>query len=320
MKWSTRLTSITLAALLVVALTLSGLTYFDTQKKLSAEQQRTNALASDLASMVTGLSGLQDYLDNIALTLNNFSDKIDSLDSDSSLLNNELENLRSSLNESIERLNENLNSLASIQSTGASLSGIIAKLEPSVVQISCLSFGGLSAGSGVIVHAGGYVVTNYHVVSGALATTITTSNTESFSATLIASDANQDVAILKINSSRTNFPAATIGSSANTKVGDQVVAMGFPLPFNPEMNGPASYTSGIISANRIFQGYQWLQTDAAINHGNSGGPLVNMQGEVIGINTLRILVDSSGDPVDNIGFAIPIDNIIALITSVTGPL
>ena len=112
-----------------------------------------------------------------------------------------------------------------------------------------------------------------------------------------------------------DFPAITMGSSADIKTGEEVVALGFPL--GSRLPGPATVTRGIVSAVRTYSGYKYLQMDASINPGNSGGALVNMKGELIGINS-AVLLGSDGTAAENLGLAIPIDEAKALITSAAG--
>jgi serine protease Do len=161
-----------------------------------------------------------------------------------------------------------------------------------------------AAGSGVIVSADGLVLTNAHVVEGAQTIIVTLADRSSKPATLVGSDPDNDVALVRITGAK-DLPAATLGESAKTEVGDQVFAVGNALA----LDGGPSVTSGIVSAlDRDISDPQTrlrglIQTDAAINPGNSGGPLVNLDGAVVGMNT-AIIQNSN-----NIGFAIPIDRI-----------
>jgi serine protease Do len=158
--------------------------------------------------------------------------------------------------------------------------------------------GGL--GSGVIVSADGYVLTNQHVIDGAEEITVELTDGRSFSAKLVGSDAPSDLAVLKINGS--NFPVLSLGNSDDVRVGDVVLAVGNPMGVGQTV------TMGIISAKGRATGLgdgsfeDFLQTDAPINQGNSGGALVNTRGELVGINS-QILSPSGGNI--GIGFAIP---------------
>lgn len=329
---------IVLALSLVCITALGGVAYYDTRAKLTAEQNKVAAISTDVDAISSALSDMQqslsDFSQNVIDGLTELADAINSLDSISTALNTYVTSLQSSLSEADERidlLQENISDISknidtlsrdlrNLGSQQGTVADIVAKLEPSVVRINCMGLDFLSGGSGVIVHADGYVLTNYHVIEDAIIVTVALHNDVYLMALVVATDAARDLAVLKIVSSRSDFPAATLGSSAATNVGDQVIAMGFPLLFDAELVGQATVTMGIISAKRAFYGHTWLQTDTAINHGNSGGPLINFRGEVIGINTLRFIVDDDGYPIANIGFAVPIDDAIDLITSVAGPL
>ena len=197
---------------------------------------------------------------------------------------------------------------------------VYAKNVQSVVLISCevqsSGFGqvvtGTSFGSGFILTENGYVVTNAHVVEGATSVTVSTHAGEELEAKLVGSDSANDVAVLKVEAE--GLPAVTIGSSNDLIVGDQVVAIGNPLG-----DLTSTMTVGYVSAkdrdvttdNTIIN---MIQTDAAINSGNSGGPLFNMKGEVVGITTAKYSgASSSGASIESIGFAIPIDDVIGML-------
>jgi serine protease Do len=155
-------------------------------------------------------------------------------------------------------------------------------------------------GSGVIVNADGYILTNHHVVDGAVEIKVELNDNRTFTAKLVGSDPPSDLAVLKIDA--TNLPVVSIGDSDKVRVGDFVLALGNPLGVGQTV------TSGIVSAKGRATGLSdgsfedFLQTDAAINRGNSGGALVNTNGELIGINS-QILSPSGGNI--GIGFAIP---------------
>lgn len=157
-----------------------------------------------------------------------------------------------------------------------------------------------SVGSGFIVDKKGYILTNYHVVADASRITVSLPAGEEFNAKLIGSDEETDLAVLKIEAGR-DLPFIKMGDSEKARVGDWVLAIGSPFGL------AKTVTAGIISqthretpTGNAFQ--KFIQTDAAINRGNSGGPLVNMNGEVIGINSQ--IATSTGD-YNGIGFALP---------------
>lgn len=162
------------------------------------------------------------------------------------------------------------------------------------------------AGSGVIITEDGYIITNHHVVNGASNIKVTLSNNKEYDATLIGSDATNDIAVIKIN--KNGLTVATIGNSDKLKVGEDVVAIGNPLG---TLGG--TVTEGILSATsreiRVENvDMTLLQTSAAVNPGNSGGGLFNTSGELIGVVNAKI----SSDNVEGIGFAIPSNKAIEI--------
>ena len=185
---------------------------------------------------------------------------------------------------------------------------IIAKISPSVVKVSVdinnAQGSGEGVGTGVVLTADGQILTNAHVVSDATTVRVVEfGKTEPVAAKVLGIDVGNDLALLKIDA--TGLTVMDFADSSKAKVGDPVVAMGYAL----DLEGDPSVTSGIISAlnrsmvtdNGALDGL--LQTDAAISSGNSGGPLVNAAGQLIGINTAVARSDST-NTANNIGFAI----------------
>lgn len=173
-----------------------------------------------------------------------------------------------------------------------------------------------ASGSGFIISSDGYIVTNYHVIEDASTITVTSYVNETYEAALIGYDESNDLAILKIDAQ--DLTPVVIGSSADLNVGDEVLAIGNPLG---ELT--FSLTTGVISAlNReiTLSGnvtMDLIQTDCAINAGNSGGALFNMYGEVIGITNAKYSSSSSSEAsIDNIGFAIPISDVMDIVSSI----
>ena len=172
---------------------------------------------------------------------------------------------------------------------------------------------GMSTGSGFVLTEDGYVVTNHHVVENATGVTVAMHDGAEYKAKVIGSDSTNDVALLKIEED-VNLQAVEVGSSDALKVGDQVVAIGNPLG---ELT--STLTVGYVSAKErdvTTDGttINMIQTDAAINSGNSGGPLFNSKGEVVGITTAKYSGNSSsGATIEGIGFAIPIDDVMPLV-------
>ena len=198
------------------------------------------------------------------------------------------------------------------QEGGLPLQQIYADNIASVVSISCTFHGGSATGTGVILSEEGYIVTNCHVVEDAVNISIDLTDGRSFPATLIGSDAVSDLAVLHIEAD--DLYAATFGDSGSLQVGDSVSAIGDPLGHS--LRG--TFTDGIVSAiNRDVtiggRTMTLIQTNAALNTGNSGGPLLNCYGQVVGINTMKIgnFVDSAG--IEGIGFAIPSSTVKTIV-------
>ena len=196
-------------------------------------------------------------------------------------------------------------------------SAVAAKVLPSVVevtteQVTMNAFLGQyvesGAGSGVIISADGYIITNNHVISGASTIKVTTSDGTQYDATVIGADSQTDIAVLKIDAS--GLTAAVIGDSETLAVGDYVIAVGNPLG---TLGG--TVTDGIISAldrgvTVNGQNMTLLQTNAAVSPGNSGGGLFNANGELVGVVNAK----SADSDAEGIGFAIPIDTAISVAT------
>ena len=182
---------------------------------------------------------------------------------------------------------------------------IYEKVMPSVVSITCYDGRSTSSGTGVVMDAGGYIITNAHVVEDALSIQVLLTDGRELEARCVGSDMLSDLAVLRVIA--TGLIPAEFGDSDKLRVGDEVVAIGDPL--GVELRG--TMTNGIISGiNRdIKVGNRTLtlmQTTAALNTGNSGGPLVNCYGQVVGINTMKIGDYASESGVEGLGFAIPI--------------
>ena len=190
------------------------------------------------------------------------------------------------------------------ETDGLSLQEIYEKVIDSVVSIICTYPGGSSTGTGVILDTAGYVITNAHVVEDASNIQVLLTDGRQLEATLIGADTISDLAVLQIRAN--NLVAAQLGDSSVLRVGDVVVAIGDPL--GVALRG--TMTDGIVSAiNRDVtvdgRVMSLIQTNAALNSGNSGGPLLNCYGQVIGINTMKIGDSVSAAGVEGLGFAIP---------------
>jgi S1-C subfamily serine protease len=188
-------------------------------------------------------------------------------------------------------------------SSGLSVSAIYDRVHRGVVTVKVTTPQGEALGSGFVIDGQGHIVTNDHVVDGATSISVEFADGASYDAQLVGADPSTDVAVIKVSAPSSELTPLQLGDSSTVQVGDQVVAIGSPLGLDETV------TSGIVSAlNRtITSPNQFaingaIQTDAAINHGNSGGPLLNQSGQVIGINS-QIESDSGGN--DGIGFAVP---------------
>ncbi|WP_031524499.1 S1C family serine protease [Streptomyces sp. NRRL F-5123] len=236
------------------------------------------------------------------------------------------------------------------------VAGVVKAVDPSVVEITASSSQGKATGSGVIITADGQVVTNNHVVAGAQQISVTYASGKSAAAKVVGTDAKKDLALIKIQGA-SNLPAATLGDSSSVAIGDQVVAIGSPEGLsNTVTSGIVSALNREVTVpvetgqNQNSQGFgqggnggrggdQWpfsfggnqyngdtgsstttykaIQTDASLNPGNSGGALINMAGQIIGINS-AMYSDSSSDGSSSsssgsvgLGFAIPVNTVKA---------
>ena len=197
--------------------------------------------------------------------------------------------------------------VASDEDGALSLQEIYRRCIGSVVSIVTVTPSGKASGTGIIMSEDGYVITNHHVIESAQAVSVLTSDNQEYAASVVGSDETSDLAVLKVEAE--GLQAAEFGDSSVLQVGDSVAAIGDPL--GTALRG--TMTDGIISAiNRDLtvndRTMSLIQTNAALNNGNSGGPLINCYGQVIGINTMKMSnFYSLSATVEGIGFAIPID-------------
>jgi len=206
--------------------------------------------------------------------------------------------------------------------TSLSVSQVYQRAYKGVVEITVTSTGAANPfgqsgtqqaqGSGFVYDDSGHVVTNQHVVDGANSISVKLWNGTTYKATLVGTDPSTDLAVLKVDAPGSVLYPLTLGDSSQLAVGDGVVAIGAPFGL------PETVTSGIVSAlhrsmtaPNNFAINDSIQTDAAINHGNSGGPLLNLRGQVVGVNS-QIESDSGGN--DGVGFAIPSDTVRSIVT------
>ena len=296
------------------------------QSDLSALVGNVSGIDGDLSTLEGNVSGLEGNVSGLEGNLSTLEGNVSGIEGDVFGLGGNLSNLEgnvsglegnlSTLEGNVSTLEGNLstleNDVLTLEPYGRAVLEVVAMLEPSIVSIELIDpnlveeeygSGLIATGTGVIITGSGYVLTNNHVIDEPGSITVTLMDKEAYVGTIAYVYDILDIAIVKISSDRTDFPAAVLGSSADVAVGEQVVAVGYPLLF--DLGGPATFTVGIISAVRTFDNNEFIQTDAAINPGNSGGALVNLRGEVIGITTSKYI----GGDIDNLAFAIPIDDI-----------
>jgi S1-C subfamily serine protease len=199
------------------------------------------------------------------------------------------------------------------------VAAVAANVGPSVVTVSATvssgNLAGEAVGTGVVISADGEILTNAHVVAGAQDVRVRFSgNTEPTPATVVASDPDNDLALLRVDVGA-DLPAATFADPAGVRIGDPVVAIGFAL----DLDGDPTVTAGIVSAlDRTLSVSQTealdglIQTDAAISSGNSGGPLVNAAGQVVGINT-AVAESDAEVAATNVGFAIGVGEVLDVL-------
>ena len=268
-----------LIAILLAACLVAG-TYFITTDMVNAQwESRVGELTEQFDAKLTSLEKKMDTVNEVVLVPGNTGENADGLYTPSQVYA------------------ANVSSVVLITNKVISAQGSVSS----------------SGGSGFIVSKDGYIITNHHVVDGGGSITVITTDGTEYAATLVGSDDANDVALLKVNA--LNLRPVTLGSSADLMVGDQVAAIGNPLG---ELT--STMTVGYISAKGrdiTTDGFaiNMLQTDAAINSGNSGGPLFNMRGEVVGITTAKYSGNSaSGASIEGIGFAIPIDDVLDILS------
>ncbi|MEU9876234.1 S1C family serine protease [Streptomyces phaeochromogenes] len=229
------------------------------------------------------------------------------------------------------------------------VAGVAKAVSPSIVEISATSNAGQSTGSGVIITSGGEIITNNHVVSGASEIKVQLSNGKSYTAKVVGTDSKKDLALIKLENAPSGLTVATLGDSAGVKVGDQVVAIGSPEGLTgtvtsgivsalnrdvtvstDESQGQQQQQQGgggsgqwpFEFGGQEFNGdtgsstttYKALQTDASLNPGNSGGALIDMNGNIIGINSaMYSAADATSSSAGSVGlgFAIPINTVKA---------
>ena len=263
--------------------------------------KHSNKLSPVLISIIAVLIIIQFSTSSyLIIKINAIQKNNEALSSQLNSLNSQFETQKQETQDNINQLSESLIStqksltetqtnletqISTIQAkTSSDFSGIIENSLKSVVSIKTNN----ARGTGFIISNDGYVVTNAHVLEGARYATATTSDLETKQMNLVGYNSDIDIALLKIEG---NYDFLEFGNSDNVKVGEKVIAIGNPLGLS------FSASEGIVSAiHRISGDSQgaYIQTDAALNPGNSGGPLINSEGKVIGINNFKLAGESLG--------------------------
>jgi S1-C subfamily serine protease len=196
-------------------------------------------------------------------------------------------------------------------SQNASFSNIAAQIRPTLVYIDVTARRSGASATGIIISNKGYILTCYHVIDGMTSINVTLPDGQTIPATVVGGSKDRDDAIIKLNTVPSNLQVAKLSSSSAMAVGDYVMSAGFALGYKEP-----TFTFGIVSAfQTLSDGFKYVQTNAPINPGDSGGPLVNMKGEVIGVNDAGETFDNNGDPIMDMEYCIPIDEIQSLIQS-----
>ena len=270
---------IIVSLLIIIILAQATVAYLMNQKIQTLESSLETSINQTATSLNQQLSFLNQDLQS---KINTISDTVNDISSEQTSLEAELSEIKAE--------------------TSSDFSGIIETEIQGVVTIKT----DVSQGTGFIIEESGYIVTNAHVLEDANFANAYTYDDNKYSASLVGWHETLDVAVLKISSS-SNFHNLEFGDSDDLKIGEKVIAIGNPLGLS------FSATEGIISAlnRKGINGYNfYIQTDAALNPGNSGGPLINTKGEVIGINNFKM----SGE---NLGFALESNHAIPTINAIT---
>ncbi len=282
---------INIIVLIILAIGLIGSIIFNFQQSstLNNAQSQISSLQTDVAALKGGVG-----------TSGPAQTQLSTLQSDVATLKGNVVTLQDKLSSGSAAPT---GAASSAPTSAISVVGLVPALEPVVVRIDVSSSQFSASGSGFIIDSAGYILTNQHVIDKATAINVTLKSGQKYTASVTASDANLDLAILKLNGAPSNLSAATLGSMSDVIVGEDVVAAGFPL--GSDLPGPASFTRGIVSAMRTLGTDRYIQTDVTINPGSSGGMLATLSGKVIGVTSAGIVpprIDA-----ENVGLAIPVD-------------
>jgi S1-C subfamily serine protease len=290
-------------AVLVLLSTTGMALYFNYQLKITRQDYETKIL--DLGQQTAAnLQVLKSTIDSLGINLSSQISLVDLNLQNFKVQNQDQIKTLSDLIDEIERqsniqLTELKSELKNIRIKSADFSAIVGDVLQSVVSVKT----NVGQGSGAIIDTKGYIVTNVHVISGASTVKATTFSGNTYDVNvLVGYDSNADIAVLRINAP--NLRALDFGDSDDVKVGEKVIAAGNPagLAF--------TVTEGIVSAFRIFNGINYIQTDVPINPGNSGGPLINTKGQIIGINNFK------AGGYEGLGFAISSNDVRSVVKKI----
>ena len=273
-----------LASLLVIAIGFNGFFYWQQGQEMDDALSQVDALYGQVASLESTISGFVDGIADIGGSITSFGRDISFLTTE----------------------------VAGFGTTSESLANVIPLVAPAVVRIEVAAPPDRTPGSGIIITQSGYVLTNSHVIEGNASVAVTLPEGQSYTAAVVGDDPELDLAILKIDSDRTDFPVAIFGIYEDIIVGEKVLALGYP--YSDDLGGELSAVDGIVSSLRFIGDYDYIQTDVEISLGYGGGPLVNLNGEVIGIITWTFTAG------EGLKFAIPVNNIADFIESIIGEI
>ncbi len=273
-----------LASLLVIAIGFNGFFYWQQGQEMDDALSQVDALYGQVASLESTISGFVDGIADIGGSITSFGRDISFLTTE----------------------------VAGFGTTSESLANVIPLVAPAVVRIEVAAPPDRTPGSGIIITQSGYVLTNSHVIEGNASVAVTLPEGQSYTAAVVGDDPELDLAILKIDSDRTDFPVAIFGIYEDIIVGEKVLALGYP--YSDDLGDELSVVDGIVSSLRFIDDYDYIQTDVEISLGYGGGPLVNLDGEVIGIITWTFTAG------EGLKFAIPVNNIADFIESIIGAI
>jgi serine protease Do len=281
--------TVTIIAVLAVGLVVNVGLYFQSNTNLRNAQ-------NDISSMKEDMSTLATRIDNLQAQLASTSSSVNTLQTQAASTSSSINSLQTLI----------ANPTSSVTGHITAVTDTIAKVEPAIVRIDVTGANFQASGSGSIIDSRGYVLTNYHVIDRAITIKVTVMKNAVFDGAVIAGDQARDLALVKITTNRSDFPTVVLGQLSNVAIGQDVIAVGFPL--GTDLSGPATCTRGIVSAMRVLSdGLNYVQTDAAINPGNSGGCLATLDGKMVGVPEAGISVQTND--IEGISLAIPVDDV-----------